>query len=230
MMPDLIVAIDTSTGDLLVDAPSSFPDRLRNGLEALAGEAREIVCAAPIALQTLAPASKDEGLVDACIRIVGYWHGSLIEGPGRRSVVKIQGCPIRCQGCITPDSWDATGGMLVPVDRVADALLDPSFERDGVTILGGEPFAQPDGLLALVEALRARACDHIVCYSGFTYGELRRRVQQSPAIGRVLDEIDMLIDGPFVAGLADGAGPWTGSANQRVLTLKTLIGRSGVAA
>jgi anaerobic ribonucleoside-triphosphate reductase activating protein len=113
---------------------------------------------------------------------------------------------------------------------VADALLDPSFERDGVTILGGEPFAQPDALLALVEALRARGCDHILCYSGFTYSGLRRRAQQSPAIGRVLDAIDMLIDGPFVSALVDGAGPWTGSANQRVLTLKTPIGRGGVAA
>ena len=113
---------------------------------------------------------------------------------------------------------------------MADALLDPSFERDGVTILGGEPFAQPDALLALVEALRTRGCDHILCYSGFTYDELRRRAQEFPAIGRVLDEIDMLIDGTYVSALADGRGPWTGSANQRVLTLKTPITRAGVAA
>ncbi|MCC6178851.1 MAG: radical SAM protein [Chloroflexi bacterium] len=229
-MPELIVDIDTSTGDLLVDAPDSFPDRLRNGLESLAGTGKEIGCAAPIAMKTLAPAPEDETVVDACIRIAGYWHGSLIEGPGRRSTVKLQGCPIRCHGCITPDSWDATGGSLVPVERVADALLDPSFERDGVTILGGEPFAQPDALFALVEALRQRGCDHILCYSGFTYDVLRRRAQQSPAIDRVLDEIDMLIDGPFVSALVDGGGPWTGSANQRVLTLKTSIGRGGVAA
>ena len=55
---------------------------------------------------------------------------------------------------------------------------------------------------------------------GFTYGELRRRAQDFPAIGGVLDEIDMLIDGPYVSSLANGAGPWTGSSNQRVLTLK----------
>ena len=229
-MPELIIAIDTSTGYLLVDAPNSFLDRLRSGLESLAGAGREIGCAAPIDMETLAPASEYETAVDACIQIAGYWHGSLIEGPGRRSVVKLQGCPIRCGGCITPDSWDATGGTLVPVDRVADALLDPSFERDGVTILGGEPFAQPDALEALVAALRVRSGHHILCYSGFTYDELRRRAQEFPAIRRVLAEIDMLIDGPFVAGLADGAGPWTGSANQRVLTLRTSIGRDGVAA
>jgi anaerobic ribonucleoside-triphosphate reductase activating protein len=229
-MSVLSLIIDARTGDLLIDAPDSVPAPLRNGFEALAGKPQEIGCAAPIAMQTLEPATEDEVTMGACIQIAGYWHESLIEGPGRRSVVKIQGCPIRCRGCITPDSWDATGGTLVPIDRLADTLLDPSFERDGVTILGGEPFAQPDALLALVEAIRTRGCDHILCYSGFTCGELRRRAQRVVAIGRVLDEIDMLIDGPYVAGLAHGAGPWTGSANQRVLTLKMPIGRGGVAA
>jgi len=44
-------------------------------------------------------------------------------------------------------------GTLVPVDCLAEALLDPAYERDGVSILGGEPFLQPEGLLALVRAL-----------------------------------------------------------------------------
>ena len=107
----------------------------------------------------------------------------------------------------------------MPVDRLTAALLDPSHQRDGITVLGGEPFAQPDALLALVRALRSRGCRHILCYSGYTYGELRRRGHQDSAIGAVLDDIDMLIDGPYVAGLAAGASPWTGSANQRFLTL-----------
>lgn len=228
-MSDLDITIDTTTGELLVEAPLSLPLRLHDTFESLVGEAREIGCAAPVVMETLAPAMVEELTAATCVRIAGYWHGSLIEGPGRRSTVKLQGCPIRCRGCITPDSWDPTGGILVPVERLADALLDPSFEREGVTILGGEPFAQPDELLALIEALRARRCDHILCYSGFTYGDLRRRAQQSPAIGGVLDEIDMLIDGPFVAGIVDGAGPWTGSANQRVLTLKTPDRRNALA-
>ena len=40
-----------------------------------------------------------------------------------------------------------------------------------------------------------------------------------PAVGAVLDELDMLIDGPYVARRAGDAGPWTGSGNQRVLAL-----------
>jgi anaerobic ribonucleoside-triphosphate reductase activating protein len=108
----------------------------------------------------------------------------------------------------------------VPVDRLATELLDPGYYRDGVSILGGEPFAQPDGLLALVLALRSGDSRHILCYSGYTYEALRRQAEWQPAIGAVLDEIDVLIDGPYVAALADGAGPWMGSTNQRVLALK----------
>jgi len=220
MSDGLIVTVDTTTGTLLVEGPDHLSRQLRDALERLVGPARTIACAAPIEVQTLTPASPAEVTDGDCVRIAGYWHASLIEGPGRRTTVKFQGCPIRCGECITPDSWDTNGGFLVSVDRLATTLLDPSHERDGVSILGGEPFAQPGGLLALLRALRARGCGHILCYSGYTYEALRRQGERQSAIRAVLDEIDMLIDGPFVAALADGAGPWTGSANQRVLTLK----------
>ena len=108
-------------------------------------------------------------------------------------------------------------GTLVPVDRLAAALLDPAFARDGVTLLGGEPFAQPEGLLALVRALHIRECRHVLAYSGYTYRRLRRLAERQPVIGTILDEIDVLIDGPYVQALAGGAGLWTGSGNQRVL-------------
>lgn len=107
----------------------------------------------------------------------------------------------------------------VPVDRLAESLLDPGYERDGISILGGEPFQQPGGLLGLVRALRVRGCPHLLCYSGYTYERLRRMTARQPAVGAVLDELDTLVDGPYVAALADGAGPWTGSGNQRVIDL-----------
>ena len=217
---ELTIAVDAATGALLVEGPDRLPPGVRDALERFAGPARAIACAAPSELLTLAPASRDEAAGGACVRIAGYWHGSLIEGPGRRSTVKLQGCPLRCHGCIAPDGWDATGGVVVGAARLAEALLDPAYPRDGVSILGGEPFAQPEGLLTLVRALRARGCGHILCYSGYTYEALRHRAKLRPAIGFVLGEIDVLIDGPYVARLAGGGGPWTGSANQRVLALR----------
>ncbi len=216
---EVALALDARTGALLIEDTRGLPRDVRGALEQLAGPPQAIACAAPPAVRSLAPASPEELAGAPCVRLAGYWHDSLIEGPGRRSVAKLQGCPIRCRGCVTPDSWDAAGGRVVPVSRLTDALLDPAHERDGVTILGGEPFAQPEGLLALVRALRGRGCRHVLVYSGYTHERLRRMARERPPIGAVLDEIDVLIDGPFVEALADQGGPWTGSGNQRVLDL-----------
>jgi anaerobic ribonucleoside-triphosphate reductase activating protein len=107
-------------------------------------------------------------------------------------------------------------------------LLDPEYERDGVTILGGEPFAQPEGLNALVKTLRSKNCPHIVCYSGYTLEVLREKAVKQTAIGEVLNEIDILIDGAFVESLAAGASLWTGSGNQRVIDLRASAKRGEV--
>lgn len=105
------------------------------------------------------------------------------------------------------------------VQCLADALLDPAYERDGISLLGGDPFFQPDGLWALVQALRTRRCPPILVYSGYTYERLRRMARTQAAIGAVLEDVDILIYGPFIAMLADRSGPWTGSGNQRVINL-----------
>lgn len=98
---------------------------------------------------------------------------------------------------------------------VVTALLDPAGEpRDGISVLGGEPFYQPAGLLTLLHTLSARGI-HTVAYSGYTLEALRRRSE--PEVGAALELIDLLIDGPYIAALADGAGEWRGSRNQRVI-------------
>lgn len=108
---------------------------------------------------------------------------------------------------------------MIPVGSLADALLDPAYPRNGVSILGGEPFIQPDGLLALVRALRERGCRHILVYTGYTFESLLARARRQPAIAGILGEIDIMMDGPYVEALAERAGPWTGSGNQMVIDL-----------
>jgi anaerobic ribonucleoside-triphosphate reductase activating protein len=68
--------------------------------------------------------------------------------------------------------------------------------------------------------LRERGCRDILAYGGYTYERLRRMAEDRPAIGAVLDEIEMLVDGPFVQALANQPGLWTGSANQRFIDLR----------
>jgi anaerobic ribonucleoside-triphosphate reductase activating protein len=202
--------VDRVTGDLVVE-----------GLEAeeslalasdLLPSPTDLNCARPLRLATL-PAMATHPL--ATLRVAAIWHGSLVEGPGRRSVVQLQGCPIRCLGCSVPETHDKNGGAVLSVEDVVDALLDPvGAPRDGVTVIGGEPMAQPVGLAALLVRLRARGT-HIVVYTGFTIEALVRR--RSPAVRQALELTDLLIDGPYVRAFADGAGEWRGSSNQRLI-------------
>jgi|SRR5262245_18739874 len=73
---------------------------------------------------------------------------------------------------------------------------------------GGEPFLQPKGLLALTRALKRRD-QHVTLYTGYTLKDLISRDDRT--ISRILELADILIDGPFVKELSDGAGEWRGS-------------------
>jgi anaerobic ribonucleoside-triphosphate reductase activating protein len=99
---------------------------------------------------------------------------------------------------------------------VVSAALDPTGEpRDGVTVLGGEPFFQPIGLARLLRELKAAGI-HTTVYSGYTLEGLARRGDAS--VHQALALADLLIDGPFVHALANQAGEWRGSRNQRVIS------------
>lgn len=219
-MPEITFIVDDLRGAILVEDNPDLSLDIIEHLRAHLGESQEIGCARPLEIiKPIADAPKNE-LENLSVRIAGFYHDSLTEGPGRRSSVLFQYCPLKCKGCWTPHLHSKEAGELVSVEKLAELLLDPEYERDGVTILGGEPFAQPEGLNALVKALRSKNCPHIVCYSGYTLEVLREKAVKQPAIGEALNKIDVLIDGAYVESLSSGAGLWTGSGNQRVIDMK----------
>jgi anaerobic ribonucleoside-triphosphate reductase activating protein len=211
-VPELVWIIDPITGDLVVeglgveDAVALTGDLLPHPLE--------LNCARPVANAALPSSGSTSGPV---VRAAGLWHGSVVEGPGRRSVLQVQGCPLQCSlACYVPETHSIEGGVVLPVDTLVEALLDPvGAPRDGISVLGGEPFAQPVGLAALLRRLKTRGV-HTVVYSGYTLEALARRPE--PTVRLALEFTDLLIDGPYVEALADGAGEWRGSRNQRLIS------------
>lgn len=218
-MPELTWIIDALTGAAVVGGSDVALPALQGTLEALLGPATEVGCARPLRLLPSPVAGIEDVVAQVCVRTAGYVRNSLTDGPARRTSVLLTGCSLGCLGCWVPHLHAPEAGALVPVDLLADTLLDPAHARDGVSVLGGEAFQQPEGLLGLIRALRGRGCRHILAYSGYTYERLCRLATSRPAIGAALDEMELLIDGPYVEALAGGAGPWTGSGNQRVIDL-----------
>ncbi|MDQ3748833.1 MAG: radical SAM protein [Acidobacteriota bacterium] len=218
-MPEITFIVDDLRGAILVEDNQDLSAEALALLKENLGEAREIACARPLEISKPPVSISGKETNDVAVRIAGYYHNSLTDGPGRRSSVLFQFCPLKCKGCYVPQLHSKNAGELISVEKLAELLLDPKHERDGVTILGGEPFAQPEGLNALVKTLRSKNCRHIVCYSGYTLEVIWEKAVKQPAIGEVLCEIDILIDGAYVESLADSAGLWTGSGNQRVIDL-----------
>ena len=207
-MRELQFILDEVTGDLTVEGLSD--DEARSLAADRLPPPVAINCALPAAVIPL----PETGTGGPVARVFGVWHGSVVEGPGRRSVVGFAGCPIRCAGCLVPHTWPADAGTPRRIATIADALLDPTHPRDGASVVGGEPFAQPGALAALLSEVRRRAPGlHLAAYSGYTLEALARR--REPSVRAALDLLDLLIDGPFVRRLRHGAGEWRGSTNQR---------------
>lgn len=148
------------------------------------------------------------------IYLYRIYHHSTVDGPGRRSVIQVAGCSIRCAGCYVPETHEREDGKLVSIDKIVSEVKKRSGEHDGVTILGGEPFDQIEGLEILVEKLKAKGY-HLIIYSGYTVENLLARDCKS--IERILTRTDLLIDGSFKRELASDAGEYRGSSNQRLI-------------
>lgn len=134
-------------------------------------------------------------------------------GPGRRVAIWVRGCRQRCPGCISPELWQS--GDPTPIAAVTEELLPLLASADGLTISGGEPFDQAEELCQLLDTLRQIQDVEALVFSGYRYEELAAR---EGAVARLLNLIDILIDGPF-----DQEAPntlcWRGSDNQRVRLL-----------
>ena len=114
--------------------------------------------------------------------MTGYIHSmesmGLVDGPGVRAVVFLQGCPLRCRYCHNPDT-QCGGGRPVEDGTLVRRLLRfrSYFDRSGggVTFSGGEPLAQPDFLLACLRRLKAEGVHTCLDTSGAgrgIYGEI----------------------------------------------------------
>ena len=132
------------------------------------------------------------------------------EGPGRRFAVWFQGCPLRCPGCCNPEFLPFRGGTPTPLGALCEQLTStPGVE--GITLLGGEPFAHVDGAAAFAEFAQSRGLS-VMIFTGYTLGQLREMQTAAPLLSRT----DLLVDGPYIREQPDTTRRWVGSTNQEI--------------
>ncbi len=134
-------------------------------------------------------------------------------GPGERFVVWVQGCPLRCPGCHNPQFQPFENRTWIPVEKLISTVLAVKC-IEGVTYVGGEPFAQTQALAKLSKRLHSAGLT-VMTYTGFTIDELRSgKIRYAKAL---LRETDLLLDGPYHRDSPTNR-PWRGSENQQLIS------------
>lgn len=141
-----------------------------------------------------------------------------INGEGVCVSLWVQGCPHHCKGCHNPEQWDFNGGQYkdndILVEEIIDAITANGIQRN-FSVLGGEPFApqnMPDVYEIIFKVKQKFPNIKVYVWSGYTLEELQE--MYSP---KLLDNVDVLIDGRFILAERDITLKLRGSKNQRIL-------------
>ena len=153
------------------------------------------------------------------IRLAGLEPESIVDGPGYRFTVFVQGCPHNCPGCHNPQTHDFSGGHLADTDDVIAHFGENPLVR-GLTLSGGEPMMQPEPLYLIAKAAKEKGMN-VWCYTGFTLEELLRENRADRI--RLLSAVDVLVDGPFRSHERSLDLLYRGSKNQRLIDMPATL-------
>lgn len=156
-----------------------------------------------------------EKLKAITIPVMGTVDDSIVDGDGIRFTVFVQGCPHHCVGCHNPQSWEMKQDNMVSLYDLYKVVEDNPLSS-GITFSGGEPFLYAPQLAVLAQAVHALGKD-VWSFSGWTYEWLA----QNEHAKALLDNVDVLVDGPFLLTERDLTLKFRGSRNQRVIDLNT---------
>ena len=149
------------------------------------------------------------------IKLSGLVPESFVDGPGIRFTIFTQGCPHRCEGCHNPETHDFNSGRMADVDKIFDKIIENPLIK-GVTFSGGEPFSQPEPLAYLAAKLKNNGY-HVMSYSGYTFEQLYDMSKENNHIRDLLENLDILVDGPFILSERSLELRFRGSKNQRII-------------
>jgi len=151
------------------------------------------------------------------IRLYGLVTDSIVDGPGFRTAIFVQGCPYHCEGCHNPDSQPFEGGTVWTLDDVEKKFANNPL-LSGITLSGGEPAEQAEPCAELARRAHQKGLN-VWTYTGSTLEKLNERAKDDPALKQLLDETDVLVDGPFILAQRSLELDFCGSKNQRLIDM-----------
>ncbi len=152
-------------------------------------------------------------------------------GPGVRVSLFVSGCTHHCKECFNPETWSFDYGSPfgeAEMERMI-SFLDKDHIR-GLSLLGGEPFEpqNQEAVLKLTERVRKELpAKTIWCYTGYLYEELAAN-KVGDHSRTLLEQLDVLVDGPFILAKKDLGLRFRGSSNQRIIDVPASLEASEV--
>ena len=136
-------------------------------------------------------------------------------GYGQRFGIWTVGCPRRCENCSNPELQVPNPAKSIEVESVLNIVSQYANSIDGITVTGGDPLMQPEGLKELLVGFDAIGIHDVLVYTGYTIDEINR----SAKLSGLLTHIGVLIDGPYIDRLNDNRSI-RGSSNQKIWILR----------
>lgn len=155
------------------------------------------------------------------IQLAGVLPSSLVNGEGIRTVLFFSGCSFSCKGCHNNAYRNIDEGCSTSLEEILSIINANSIaNKKRITLSGGDPFFQADKVSELACILKA---DHynIWCYTGHTIEDLI--ASKNPHYMKLLQNIDVLVDGQFDYLKTKNAPKYAGSSNQRIIDVQKTL-------
>ena len=145
-------------------------------------------------------------LQESQINVHNVVESSMIYGPGKRWVLWTQGCTLGCKGCWNTQTWSKKNGETWSISQLLESISSQE-DIEGITILGGEPFQQLDGIAELIKSVKQLGLT-VMLYTGYEKAEFNDLMWQC------FNSSDLVIAGRYREELRDVGLVWRGSINQ----------------
>jgi len=155
------------------------------------------------------------------LRVLHIVEGTSVDGPGLRTSIYLAGCTHHCPGCHNPDSWDPQGGEERTIDELMSVI---AYNEAPVTLSGGDPLLQPQGVGRLVHRIKQELGYNVWCYTGYVW----EQIVANDILRNAVSEVDVLVDGPFVQAQRDISLRFRGSRNQRLIDVAQSLAAGNV--
>ncbi|MCR1935397.1 anaerobic ribonucleoside-triphosphate reductase activating protein [Clostridium tepidum] len=161
------------------------------------------------------------------LQVAGFLDNSLVNGLGLRSVVFVSGCKHNCEGCHNKEMQSFCYGDKILLKDILKRIESNMPLIKGVTFSGGEPLEYIEELKILSNEVKKLGLN-VWCYTGYTFEYIKKEINKNYDLKKLIESIDVLVDGKYDKSQKDSSLKYRGSSNQRIIDVKKSLNKNEI--